>query len=81
MISDLMSTRSRCHRGLEYLVPVLDSGLKGSESPFGEQCHVSADYVLNVVKHKSKKEKKKRTAVISVIFALRLCVDFNGLCA
>ncbi|CAL1162812.1 unnamed protein product [Cladocopium goreaui] len=32
MISDLMSTRSRCHRGLEYLVPVLDSGLKGSET-------------------------------------------------
>jgi hypothetical protein len=80
MISDLMSTRSRCHRGLEYLVPVLDSVLKGSESPFGEQCHVSADYVLNVVKHKSKKDKKKN-AVSSVIFALRLCVDFNGLCA
>ena len=76
MISDLMSTRSRCHRGLEYLVPVLDSGLKGSESPFGEQCHVSADYVLNVVKQ-IKKGKEKRTAVISVIFALRLCVDMR----
>ena len=41
-------------------MPVLDSVLKGAESPFGEQCHVSADYVLNVVKHKSKRKRKKK---------------------
>ena len=86
MISDLMSARSRCHSGLEYLVPVLYSGLKGSESPFGEKSHVSANDLPSVVKPRSKRDQKKQkkmkeTAGGAVSLTLRLCVYSSVLCA
>ena len=76
MISDLMSTR--------FGVPgaCLGFGSEGRGVSVWRTMSCFSRLCAERRETQVKKEKeKKRTAVISVIFALRLCVDFTGLCA